>query len=80
VSITAADQLKILGKDVNIIGTDTAHLTGANEVDITGNIIEIDGNVIGIDGKGSVDVASKGTVAIQGNDVDVKGDPIKLNC
>jgi hypothetical protein len=25
-------------------------------------------------------VASKGTVAIQGNDVDVKGDPIKLNC
>jgi hypothetical protein len=79
VSITASDQLKILATDVNVIGTSTAHLTGASEVDVTGSTIEIEGNVIGIDGSGSIDMSSSGTIAVEGAVVDVKGAPIKLN-
>jgi type VI secretion system secreted protein VgrG len=64
-SIVASDQLKIMAKDVNIIGTSTTHLTGASEVMIVG---------------GEIDVHTKGTVKIQGGEVDVWGTPIKLNC
>jgi uncharacterized protein (DUF2345 family) len=65
VSITAGDQLKILGKDVNIIGTSTAHLTGGSEVTVTG---------------GKIDLNSKGDIKIEGAEVDILGTPIKLNC
>jgi type VI secretion system secreted protein VgrG len=43
VSITSSDQLKILGKDVNIIGTSTVHITGGSEVAITGGVVDVKG-------------------------------------
>jgi type VI secretion system secreted protein VgrG len=95
VSITASDQLKILGKDVNIIGTATTHVTAGTEVTITGGshvgingpLIELSGQAVGVDGKAAVKVTSGGPVQVKGGPIDItgatvhiEGTPIKLNC
>jgi hypothetical protein len=66
VSISAKDQLKILGKDVNIIGTSTAHLTGGSEVTVTGGATAtLAGGTANVTGKGTTNV-SGGIVLING--------------
>src|SRR5262249_58008310 len=80
VSITAGDQLKILGKDVNIIGTSTAHLTGGGEVLVTGGgKATLDGGMVLINGPGPfaarVGDAAGGTILSGSSTVVIGGSP-----
>ncbi len=83
VSINSGDQLKILGADVNIIGTSTAHLTGGGEVTVAGGgTAKLNGGVVQINGPGQpagrVGDAAGGTILSGSATVLIGGAPTPI--